>query len=894
MSSNAASPERDDLRPGIGARIRRSLRAKQMLLIAAVVVLTTLTLTTMGYLLLQQTLRNDVRDRLVSEATWRQRMVSSFIDQQHERLALLSSRTKLRQLLERRLDGGYAPGEQDAFIRESRQIIVDAKRSTTGFDAIMITGPDGRVVTATDTSLIGRDVSPTEAFIHGRNESWLSFPFPHDVRHEMWLSGRMTTNDGRSLGVVIVNLDASPLFDLLTPAKTRLQSNRFYLTTRRGPTSVAASVVGADRRVAPLDAPALMSAASEQAVFVEGIDRDGRDVLVACSPVAFDDWALLAQVDAREAYAPIGELKRGAVITCAGVLLVALGVAYLLMVRQLRPIHALTHTAERIADGHLDARADVLTRDEVGVLAEVFNRMADELTSAQRRFVEAQHIARFGNWEWQVDTGRMWWSRGLYDIFGRDPASFVPSFEAMLRHVVESDRPELQRQFDAMTRGGQLYPIEFRVVLPDGSTRTVTTENRVEHDEAGRVVRWVGVAHDVTDQRRAEQARAALEAELQHAKKIEAVGTFASGIAHDFSNLLTAAYAYIEDVRRHIGDPRSSGTQQVQSSLRKLESIADEATGLTRSLLTFTRRETTQKEPIDLVAAVSRSAEILRRMMPATIKVTCVIREDGPIWIHADSVQVQQVLLNLAINSADAMPDGGELTIAVASRPTQSDGAPGGAELRVTDTGVGMSPARIARIFEPFYTTKPRGQGTGLGLAIVHGIVTDHGGEIGIESTPGKGTSITVTLPGCEPPKRKNPAPAARPVAGDATAILIAEDHRFVRELIATAVENAGYLATAVADGNKAIEAFEAHHEDFGLSVLDVDMPHRSGVDCARRFVEVDPTARILLITGRPEQLDGVGLPRTVEVMGKPFEMSELIERIQQILNRSKPRVRDV
>jgi two-component system cell cycle sensor histidine kinase/response regulator CckA len=288
---------------------------------------------------------------------------------------------------------------------------------------------------------------------------------------------------------------------------------------------------------------------------------------------------------------------------------------------------------------------------------------------------------------------------------------------------------------------------EFHIIesqlRADGLEVWLDTNKIPLHDAEGRVVGILGTYEDITERRRAERERAELEERLRHAQKMEAVGTLASGIAHDFNNMITVMLGATELLRKHgMSDALSA------EALEMIERSLEQATGLTRSLLTFSRKMPPIKQPIDLCQVVRDAEPLLRRSLTATIGFTLEL-PDRAVRINGDRTQIQQVLLNLVINARDAMPQGGSLTICLClpGDGERADGEPEFVRLIVSDTGTGIPEQDVARVFDPFFTTKPRGQGTGLGLSITHGIVKEHGGRIEVVTEPDTGSTFTIFLP---------------------------------------------------------------------------------------------------------------------------------------------------
>ncbi len=364
--------------------------------------------------------------------------------------------------------------------------------------------------------------------------------------------------------------------------------------------------------------------------------------------------------------------------------------------------------------------------------------------------------------------------------------------------------------------------------------------------------------------------RARLEAQVAQSQKMDAVGQLAGGVAHDISNTLTAIYGYLSMARAALspGDP-------VADLLDKLGIAADQASRITKSLLSFARPEPARREPVEVAAVLNRALEIVRGTMPANIDVVAEVNATHGVWVRADATQIQQVVVNLALNARDAMPRGGKM--AVAARCDERE-----VTIRVTDTGDGIAPEHLGRIFEPFFTTKPRGVGTGLGLSVVHSIVRGHNGRIAVDSTPGVGTTITVHLERVAPPARVNGggSPAPIPVADGAT-VIVAEDNAHVRDILAFQLRRAGYRVLMTPDGEELLRTRRGAGEAAVL-VLDVDMPRKSGLQALRELREAGDTIPAVLITGGP--VDGVTLDAATTLLLKPFGGTELLRAISAAL----------
>ncbi|HVL15937.1 MAG TPA: PAS domain S-box protein, partial [Gemmata sp.] len=340
-----------------------------------------------------------------------------------------------------------------------------------------------------------------------------------------------------------------------------------------------------------------------------------------------------------------------------------------------------------------------------------------------------------------------------------------------------------------MEEGAPILNLEECQTRPDGTRATLLTSKVPLRDDAGRVVGVLGVYQDVTDRKR-------LEEQLRQSQKMEAVGQLAGGVAHDFNNLLTVILGNAELLRYS-----PPGSSELGPLADDIHAAADRAATLTRQLLTFSRRHPSRPEVVDLNEVVAALGGLLGRLLGARVAVRTDLSPD-PVRVLADRGHLEQVVMNLAVNARDAMPDGGTLTIATAERN-------GVARLTVSDTGVGMSDVVKARIFEPFFTTKGPDRGTGLGLAVVHGVVEESGGTIAVESAPGAGTTFRIEIPSCpdaEPATTPPPAylPRGRGVARAGTVLLV-EDEDAVRKLARYVLEERGYSVVEALDAETAL-----------------------------------------------------------------------------------------
>ncbi|MEK0430374.1 MAG: hypothetical protein RL139_178 [Gemmatimonadota bacterium] len=428
-------------------------------------------------------------------------------------------------------------------------------------------------------------------------------------------------------------------------------------------------------------------------------------------------------------------------------------------------------------------------------------------------------------------------------------------------------------------RGAQ----DLSVRTTEGRTLEVTA-----HPQrlAGETVGWVWRFRDVTD-------RHLLEEQVRQSQKMEAVGQLAGGVAHDFNNLLTIIRGNVDLV---LADPTLSADGM--ELLGEVARAGTRAADLTRQLLAFGRKQTLRISSFDLGETVVDLESMLRRLLGASITLE-TSRGEEPVFVKADRGQLDQVVMNLVLNARDAMPGGGTVRVgtrcAVVGAPRAvalGDILPAGvyAELTVSDTGSGIAPADLARIFEPFYTTKPVGQGTGLGLAMVHGIVRQSHGFIDVESAHGRGTVMRIFLPVVGAPA---PEAAERPVRTTPTGdtpqtILVAEDEAAVRRLIRTLLHREGYTILEAANGREALEVIARHPGPIHLVVSDVVMPELGGPAMSRELRQSHPSLPVLFISGysNHELVDEASGPSArSRFLGKPFTTEALTAAVREVLD---------
>jgi nitrogen-specific signal transduction histidine kinase/CheY-like chemotaxis protein len=384
-------------------------------------------------------------------------------------------------------------------------------------------------------------------------------------------------------------------------------------------------------------------------------------------------------------------------------------------------------------------------------------------------------------------------------------------------------------------------------------------------------------------------ARKHLEEQLRQSQRLEAVGRLAGGIAHDFNNLMTVITGYVGLTKKRLAQPES-----VIKGLEEIGKASTRATQLTQQLVAFGRRQILQPKILDLNQIVSNMETMLRRLIGEHIElITIPNQEIGRVI--ADPGQIEQVVINLALNARDAMPSGGRLIIEIGNTVLEGavtrrygDLQPGPyVQLVVRDNGIGMDEETISHIFEPYFTTKEIGKGSGLGLAMVYGIIHQSGGTISVDSGPGKGTAFTILLPRTEekPPQETIELVLEAP-PGQET-ILVVEDEEPVRKLVRETLEEVGYRVFEAADGEEALELISRLRDPIHLVLTDVVMPKKGGLSLASRVATLHPETKILFMTGYVgSEVEGVYFPvgRKPSIF-KPFTWNELALKVREVLD---------
>jgi PAS domain S-box-containing protein len=600
--------------------------------------------------------------------------------------------------------------------------------------------------------------------------------------------------------------------------------------------------------------------------------------------VLLQDWGPTQQF--------LDELQRSLILAGAAVFVLALGGGLIFSRRTTRPLMDIASAARTIAGGDWTREVPVRGSAEATTVAVAFNDMtrslrdqANSLESSARRFSTVTQSARDAIVSTDESGNIIFWNRSAEHIFGCSEAEVLGQPLTML--IEESDRPGYTAalptpvgddlafgqtlEVTAIRKDGHRFPSEFSLAALAGSHGTTLT----------------AVIRDVTERKQVEETLRQRDDQLRQAQKMEAIGRLAGGVAHDFNNLLMAIRGYAELLVQELeeSDARRADAQEILQA-------ADRATGLTRQLLAFSRRQVITPEALALDDVVETMRNMLQRLIGEDIQLITEVWP-GLIPVLGDRTQIEQILVNLVVNARDAMPEGGKIAIelrnieldaiGIAAHPGLQPGEY--VEMAVSDTGTGMDPETASRIFEPFFTTKENGKGTGLGLATVYGIIQQNNGAIEVQSSPGTGTTFYIYLPratdyGNLPRPKKVQADK-----GTETILLVEDDDR-VRVLVSNMLKRHGYNILIASQGDQALEIAARYQGRIHLLLTDVVMPGISGRLLSERFTALRPDTRVLYMSGYSDDAvlrHGVRSAGTHFVQ-KPFSIERLAQKVRETL----------
>jgi PAS domain S-box-containing protein len=516
-------------------------------------------------------------------------------------------------------------------------------------------------------------------------------------------------------------------------------------------------------------------------------------------------------------------------------------------------------------------------------------RQAEErLRKSQAQLAQAQQIARMGSWEWDLIENKVTWSDETQRLYGRQPEDLGSPMESCLDRVHPDDMARVNKTMAEALRTRQSFVCDHRVILPDGTERIMQGRGEILLDSRGEPIRMFGIVQDITESKRAADALQHSEEQLRQSQKMEAVGRLAGGVAHDFNNLLTVIGGYCSLSLQQI-----EGNPLLQKNVGEILKASDRAAALTSQLLAFSRKQVLQPRVLQLNEVVRSMEKMLRRLIGEDVELSTSF---DPALGHvlADPGQIEQVLMNLAVNARDAMPRGGKLTISTSNISIDQKSNFRNRTLEVgeyvlialSDNGVGMTDAIKTHLFEPFFTTKGLGKGTGLGLATCYGIICQSDGDIRVYSEPNSGTTFKIYLPRTDALPEPIIPNESKLLPDGTESVLVVEDDSGVRGLAVMILRERGYQVLESSNAFEALEIIRKNTE-LDLVITDVIMPQMSGKELYDQIKSQLPQTRVLLMSGYTDDAlahHGV-LDESLSFLEKPFSPLRLARKVREVLD---------
>ena len=697
---------------------------------------------------------------------------------------------------------------------------------------------------------------------------------------------------GKATAVLLAPLDLSHVTKFEAEIDVQTPGNSSYVKLdRHGSVLSAYPEARVFGRGHPLEKSLFQRISKEKKGTFEAVGSDGVERLYLFSPyrspmnkeggyalLGIPTKALFAEVD-RLFVMTLTVLSISAVLFLA---IIWLGGNSLIV----RPVGILADASKRLAAGDLTARTGLVsTQGELGQLGREFDEMAEEIQHRQEEFARLA-MAVEQSAEGVILTDRegtiLYVNPAFERITGYSREEAVGK-NARILHSGKQGESFYREMWGTLLRG-ETWEGHFINRKKDGSLYEEDATISPVRDSSGEIVSFVAVKRDVT-------RIVTLEKQVRMAQKMESVGTLAGGIAHDFNNVLTVIIGYGEMLKRRIAnDPKAA------SDLDEILHGAERAAVLTRQLLTFARRQLIELVNLDLNQVVTDLEKLLRKVTREDIVIK-TFPAAMPVTIRADRGQIEQILMNLCLNSRDAMPAGGQLIIETGvtsldegylkQYPYMKAGRY--VVLSVSDTGVGMDEKTRERVFEPFFTTKGPDKGTGLGLAVVYGIVKQHNGFIHLYSEPGRGSTFRVYFPAVDAlPDPKMAVPHAVTLGGNET-ILLTEDEEPVRNLMEQTLRSYGYRVLVARDGEEAVDNFRLHEKEIAMVVLDVVMPKMGGKQAYDAMAKTSPGLKVLFLSGYSANAihESFVLLPGLPFLQKPFGPDVLARKVREVLDKA-------
>ncbi|MDX2129893.1 MAG: PAS domain S-box protein [Chloroherpetonaceae bacterium] len=520
---------------------------------------------------------------------------------------------------------------------------------------------------------------------------------------------------------------------------------------------------------------------------------------------------------------------------------------------------------------------------EIEKVLVVMQNITDRLESEKLlREKEERHQAvleQTGQLVYDADltTGLIKWSGAIKQITGFEEDEYRVDLNEWETLIHPEDQEKVIEKLNQTLQTGSDFKAEYRYKRKNGTYFWVEDNGVYRSDRSGKPVKLLGAMKDISFEKEIDLERKRITEKMLAAQKMESLGTLASGIAHEFNNLLAIIELANEQMRIY------KDALHIDRNSSTIQKTVERGAHIARQLLDFSRSEYKEKEPLEFMRFIDEISHTLRQLLKKNIQVD-TIPLNNEAWIDANDKQLYQVFLNLGINAGDAMPNGGKLEFK--SEIIESDNLK---YLRVTvsDTGSGISPEVKARIFEPFFTTKGVGKGTGLGLAIVHGIVMNHGGSIEVESTIGKGTDFILQFPLVENVTKKHKETVVALEPGGNEKILIVEDEAYLRGMLSRMLRSKGYEIIEASNGQEAIQVYQENEDSIDLVLTDMGMPTLDGFGLLMELKKINPQLRAIVMTGYMDlEKENQLLQEKIIIVPKPFKFEEVSKIIREVLSR--------
>ncbi|MGF1540713.1 MAG: PAS domain-containing protein [Pleurocapsa sp.] len=523
----------------------------------------------------------------------------------------------------------------------------------------------------------------------------------------------------------------------------------------------------------------------------------------------------------------------------------------------------------------------------LGTITDINGRKQAELAlqDSEAQLRTALEAADLGTWIWEMESNTIILSEYTQSIFGYAPGEFPSTMEAALGCIHPDDREAIEAKINRVFQEGGLYDVEQRIIRQDGSIAWIAVRGHLLRDASDRPIRMTGVIADITQKKQ-------LESQFLRNQRLESLGALAGGIAHDLNNILTPIMMSVQLLPLTLPDV----DERSQELIQMLDSNVNRGSALVRQILSFARGIEGDRGTIQIRHLIADIKQMIQETFPKSITIQSDISRD--LWaVYGDATQIHQVLLNLAVNARDAMPNGGDLDISAKNttvdpeyvRQNSQIKVGSYVEITVSDTGVGIPPDLMERIFEPFFTTKEVERGTGLGLATVFGIVKSHGGVIKVKSDLGRGTQFTILLPATTEATTETREFLTIP-KGQGESILVVDDEATIREITKASLETHNYRVITANDGIEAIAFYVQHQTEIAAILMNMMMPSMSGTTAIRTLQKINPQVNIIAISGRNfSQQDFRDRQLNVKAfLAKPYNTGILLRTINEVLHSSE------